>query len=85
MDPYVHNAIGLMGVSCILAAYFFLQSGKLHSDDGRYLFLNIIGSIAILISLIWEWNFPSFMIQVCWIIISLYGVKKLFKKNKEKQ
>lgn len=66
--------IGLLGVALVLAAYFFLQTGRLHFLDRRYLILNIIGSLAILFSLIFDFNLASFVIEASWVVISVYGL-----------
>jgi len=48
----------------------------LSSEDWRFPFLNLIGAVLILISLIYEWNYPSVVIEVFWALISLYGIAK---------
>ncbi len=74
MTDFWFNAIGLGGVALILLAYFLLQKGVFHAHQARYLWMNIVGSLAIIASLFEAWNLPSFFIQCCWILISLYGL-----------
>jgi hypothetical protein len=38
--------------------------------------LNLVGASLILVSLCFEWNFPSVVIEVFWGLISLWGVVK---------
>jgi hypothetical protein len=75
--------VGIVGVGCIIAAYFLLQYGRLQSSDLRYPLTNLIGSILILLSLIHAWNLPSFIIEICWIMISLFGILKIVRSRQE--
>ncbi|WP_457560579.1 CBU_0592 family membrane protein [Caminibacter sp.] len=79
----IYNIIGIIGVFLIILAYFLLQSRKVTFDSLTYLLLNLFGSIGILISLYKEWNFSAFLIQVFWIIISIYGIFKTLKHRKK--
>ena len=75
------NTIGILGVFLILLAYLLLEHGTLKSHQKSYLLLNIIGASCILFSLYSNWNLPSFVTQVMWIIIGIYG---LYKEHKNK-
>jgi len=74
------NSIGTAGVFCILLAYFLMQTGRVRSEGIKYSAINLTGAILILISLFRHWNLPSAIIQICWIIISFYGIYKATKK-----
>lgn len=77
------DAVGLAGVAAILLAYFLLQKDVLASHDRRYLWLNLLGSIAVLLSLLTHWNLPSVVIEAAWISISLYGFFRLYRRKSE--
>lgn len=68
------NIIGLAGVFMVLIAYFFLQIEKMSADTITYSVLNLVGSIFILFSLCYHWNLSSFVIEIAWLAISLYGL-----------
>lgn len=68
------NAVGIIGVSLIILAYWLVSAGKLGAADTRYHLLNFVGAILHIISLIIFWNLPSFIIECFWIAISLYGL-----------
>jgi hypothetical protein len=74
MSLEIYQAIGLVGVACILVAYFANQQRWLRSEDWRFPAANLVGSLLILASLFVEWNTPSVVIEVFWIAISLYGL-----------
>ena len=71
---------GIIGVSLIVIAYFLLQINKLSSNSLMFSLLNFFGSFLILISLFDEWNLPSFIIEIFWMLISLIGIIKALKK-----
>lgn len=77
------NIIGMAGVVLVLLAYFMLQTGRLGVRDAAYPLLNIAGSLMIIASLTVDWNLPSFVIQCCWIAISLYGMARNASGRKE--
>ncbi len=68
------DAVGIGGVLLVLVAYGLLQAGRLQPRDAAYSWLNLIGSMAILVSLHYAFNLSSFVIQVAWIAISVYGL-----------
>ncbi len=67
------NLVGLIGVAAYLVDYALLQLGKLKVEDNRYAFLNGIGSVAILYSLYFDFNLPSFVTQSAWLIFTIIG------------
>jgi paired small multidrug resistance pump len=72
----VLTAVGFAGVGLILLAFFLLHNGRFTASSTGYAIMNISGSTGILISLIVAFNWPSFVIQICWILISLYGLAR---------
>ncbi len=68
------NIIGLTGVGLILLAYFLLQTGRLSARHIYYSLLNLVGAIMHLYSLIYFLNLASVVIEIFWVVISLYGV-----------
>ena len=81
MQLSAFRAIGLVGVGFILVAYFANQQRWLRSEDWRYPFANLVGAVLILVSLVFEWNFPSVVIEVFWAIISVYGMAKSLRER----
>lgn len=77
----IFNGLGIIGVALVLGCYFSLEKGILKSDQLIFPILNLIGATLILISLFWEWNLPSVIYEVCWIIISIYGIRQALKKK----
>ncbi len=71
------DAVGIAGVACVLAAFFLLQIEKVRGDSLLYLLLNLTGASLLVVSLLVTFNLASFIIEVCWLAISLFGLGKL--------
>ncbi len=71
-----HDILGTVGVVVIILAYVLLQTERLRSDQLAYSLLNAIGAVLILISLYFSFNFPSFIVEFFWLVISLFGIGK---------
>jgi hypothetical protein len=69
----VADFVGLVGVAAYLAAYGLLQLGRLRVEDSRYALLNGIGALAILYSLLFDFNLPSFVTQTAWLFFTIIG------------
>jgi hypothetical protein len=78
--PY--DLVGFAGVALIVAAYFANQQRWLRSEDWRFPFLNLAGSALIFSSLLYEWNFPSVVIELIWIAISLWGLVRALAERR---
>lgn len=61
-----------------------IQTGRLSSNDMAFPVTNLIGAILLFISLMYAWNLPSVIIEICWIAISIYGIFRIIR-NKGKQ
>ncbi len=65
---------GIVGTLLVLLAFFLLQARKLHGNGAVYQLLNAIGAAAIIVSLFYQFNLASMMLEVAWLLISLYGL-----------
>jgi len=70
------DIIGIIGSIFLMLAYFLLQAGKVKGSDASYLYLNLSGALFILFSLFFFPNRAAIMIEIFWVIISLYGLWK---------
>ena len=73
---------GIVGVFLVLYAYLLLQLNKFEKDDLRFVLINAIGSILILITFTVQWNLASFLIEVAWLLISLFGLARIIKRKR---
>ena len=76
-----YDILGTLGVAVIILAYILLQIGRLRSEQLAYSLLNAAGASFILVSLYYTFNFPSFIVEFFWLLISLFGIGRyLFRK-----
>ncbi|WP_103619007.1 CBU_0592 family membrane protein [Campylobacter concisus] len=73
--------IGFLGMICIVLGYFLLQIGRLNSRDLAYQIINLVGAVLLIISLFVHFNLGSFLIEVFWIFITIYGIYKIYKER----
>lgn len=67
------TVVGLIGAVAYLAGYALIQMRVLSIDDGRYAALNVLGGVALIYSLLWNFNLGSFLTQVAWLIFTIVG------------
>ena len=70
------DIVGTLGVAFVLSAFFGLQAGRFDPQGWGYLCLNLGGASAILVSLLFHFNLASFLIELAWIGISLFGIAR---------
>ncbi|MCR4942418.1 MAG: hypothetical protein K5978_06490 [Campylobacter sp.] len=78
----IFQFIGFCGMVCIVVAYFMLQLGNTNAKSLKFQFINLIGAILLIISLCVHFNLGSFMIEIFWIIITIFGIVKIIKGQK---
>ena len=77
-----YDILGTLGVGVIIVAYILLQIGRLRSEQLAYSLMNAVGAALILISLYYDFNFPSFVVEFFWLIISLFGIGKYLSNKR---
>lgn len=75
-----YDIISIVGVAIILVAYFLLQWERLDARSYSFSLLNIIGSLMILYSLLYDWNLSAVIIEISWVLISVVGLLKQYFK-----
>ena len=74
------NIVGLIGVGAIVLAYGLLTAGKVSAEQLSYHLVNLLGAVLILLSLLVHFNLASFVIEIVWIAISLYGIWRVMRR-----
>lgn len=82
MPQIFGDIIGITGVFIIVIAYILMQID--HMDPKGFLFslLNTIGAAFILVSLLYDWNLASFIMEVIWLTLSFYGTIRGYRQMK---
>jgi len=71
-----YDLAGNIGVLMMVIAYLLVQLDKLSSSAVSYLLLNAGGALLVILSLIFHFNLSAFLMEVFWLLISLYGLAK---------
>ncbi len=77
-----YDLVGLLGVLLYVGSYSALQLGRMDGNSLRYCVLNGCAATLVLISLFYNFNLASAVIQVVWITVSLLGVYRYFTSKK---
>lgn len=83
MHLTLSDLFGILGVIVIIIAYTLLQFEKMDAKDLGFSVLNTLGAFLIIISLLYNWNLSSFLMETTWIVISIYGIIKYYKGKKK--
>ena len=76
-----YDILGTLGVAVIIFTYVLLQIERVRSEQLIYSLLNAIGAALILISLYFDFNFPSVVVEFFWLVISLFGIGKWISRR----
>ena len=79
----IYQWAGFIGMLFVVVAYLFLQMNKYTIKSLQYQLLNLVGAILLLISLFVHFNLGSFIIEIFWIIITIYGIVVNLKNKKQ--
>ena len=77
-----YDILGTLGVAIIILTYVLLQIERVRSDQVIYSLLNAIGAALILVSLYFDFNLPSVVVEFFWLVISLFGIGKYVLRNR---
>ena len=77
MDYSWFDFVGNTGVLLMVVAYLLLQMQKMSSSGASYLLLNTVGASLVIVSLLFRFNLSALLMEVFWLLISLYGLTRL--------
>jgi hypothetical protein len=69
-----YDFAGNVGVALMVIGYLLLQAEKLRSTDLSYSLMNGAGALLVVISLFYRFNLSAFLVEVFWLLISVYGL-----------
>ncbi|NMM39929.1 CBU_0592 family membrane protein [Pseudoalteromonas arctica] len=82
MIALLFDIVGMTGTFLVVGAFFMLQLGKAKPTGLLYNMMNLSGAILLLISLCYNFNLASFVIEIFWIAASLIGLYKYLKAKR---
>ncbi len=80
-----HDLVGNLGVLCVLATYLLVQMGRMDIRRPTYSAANAGGAILIIVSLLHNFNLSSFVIEIAWLTISLYGLSRWLRERRRQE
>jgi len=75
------DIIGLCGVALLITTYGLLQFDRIDPKGFWYSFNNMCVAILVTVSLVYNFNLASMVIELFWFLLSVYGLWKWRKKN----
>ena len=78
-----HNWLGVIGSLLIVLAYLLLQSKKIAATDLIYSVANAVGASLVLVSLLFDFNLAAMIVELFWVLISLFGIAQFFRGRQE--
>lgn len=75
------NIIGWIGAFLLLLAYFLLVHKNLTSRSKMYQVLNVLGALMLAINTVVAKAYPSFLTNMIWVLIGLYGLFHIAKQK----
>jgi len=79
------DIIGTIGVVLIILAYGAVQARRMRPEQLSYSVVNLVGAAMILLSLKYNFNLASVIIEIFWILISLWGIVIWFRHRKPQE
>ncbi|HSD68152.1 MAG TPA: permease [Woeseiaceae bacterium] len=76
-----HDLLGNIGVVMVLALYFLLQSERIQATSRVFSAANALGALLIIVSLIQQFNLSAFIVELAWLLISLYGLARNMRRT----
>ena len=77
----IPDFIGFSGVALLIVTYALLQLGRIDPKGFWYSFNNMIVAILVSVSLYYTPNLASWVIEVFWFLISVYGLVMFYKRK----
>jgi hypothetical protein len=78
-----HDIFGIIGVVSVLSAYALLQIRRMSAHGFAFPLINLIGSVLILVSLIYQPNLSAILIETAWAVISIFGLVMAWQARKK--
>ncbi len=78
------EVVGVAGFVVYIFSFKLVQAEKLDGNGVAYALMNVVAASFVLVSLASAFNLASFLIQISFISIGLYGVVKKLRKNAKK-
>lgn len=76
------DILGLLGATLFVVAFAGVQVERLDPHGAPALLMNLVGAVLVLISLAYDFNLPSFVLETVWGLVAAYGLIKLMRRRR---
>ncbi|MDX2188898.1 MAG: hypothetical protein SFY32_03470 [Bacteroidota bacterium] len=73
---FLLNTVGWVGAGEVVLAYLLVSTSKVSPNHNIYIYLNLTGSIFLIINTFYLKSYPSMAINIIWAFIALYSIIK---------
>jgi len=73
--------VGNIGVALLIGTFAMLQFDKINPKGFWYSFNNLLVALLLLVNLYYKPNISSIIIEIFWILLSIYGLVNYFKSR----
>ena len=77
----LHDIAGIVGSMVVIVAYFATQAGWFGANDPRFAWANLAGAVLIIYSLTIDFNLAAFVMEIFWILISVFGLARYYARK----
>ena len=77
------DIVGWIGSILLIAAYLLNSKNKINAQSFIYQFLNVVGSILLIINTVYYGAYPSSAVNIIWVFIGGYYLIKIKEKKIE--
>jgi hypothetical protein len=81
MFNWIIDGIGMLGTLMVVLAYYLLQLERTDPKGLAYNVINLVGAVFLLVSLCYNFNLASFVIEVFWIGASMIGLFRYWRRQ----
>ena len=78
MTNIIVDITGWIGGLLLVIAYYLNSKNKINAQSFSYQFLNVLGSLFLIVNTVFYGAYPSALVNVIWIFI---GIRFLVKKK----
>jgi hypothetical protein len=78
ITPFAADIIGFAGSACIIAAFAYSNVSKA-MNLLVFNAVNFVGAALLAISLTVNYNLPTMVLEIVWMIIALFGIAKALR------
>ena len=81
MNDLIINTLGWIGSLLLVAAYWLNSKNIINAQTKTYQFLNIVGSLTLMINTFYYGAYASSLVNVVWLLMGLYHIIKILNNK----